>query len=91
MNYDPLFVGLTRPTFIFGVSFQYAIMNLMVCGAAYVFKSSLKIVLLGFFLHFVGYVVCMKEPKFMEIFLTKSSKCSKCLNRSHYGANSYSV
>ena len=27
---DPLFVGLTRPTMIFGVSIQYAMLNLMI-------------------------------------------------------------
>ena len=30
---DPLFVGLTRPTMIFGVSIQYAMLNMMVSAA----------------------------------------------------------
>ena len=35
---DPLFVGLTRPSMIFGVSIQYAMLNMMVSVTIFIQK-----------------------------------------------------
>ena len=43
---DPLFVGLTRPSMIFGVSIQYAMLTLMVSVTMFIQKSSIYIILL---------------------------------------------
>jgi len=88
---DPLFVGLTRPTLIFGVSLQYAMLNMMACGLYFIQTSSVKIIFLGAALHLVGYILCFREPRFMELYLLKLSKFNQCPNRSYHGANSYEV
>lgn len=36
---DPLFVGLTRPSMIFGVSIQYAMLNLMMAVTIFIQKN----------------------------------------------------
>lgn len=88
---DPLFVGLTRPSMIFGVSIQYAMLNLMMAVTMFIQKTSIYIVFIAAAVHLVGYILCFKEPKFMEIYLNYSAKCNQCPNKSYYGANSYSV
>lgn len=88
---DPLFVGLTRPTMIFGVSIQYAMLNMMVSVTVFIQTSGIKIIFIAAIVHLVGYILCFKEPRFMEIYLNKGSKCNQCSNRSFYGSNSYSV
>lgn len=91
LSSDPLFVGLTRPTLIFGVSVQYAMVNMMVSVVYFIQTSSFKILPIAAIIHFVGYILCFKEPRFMELYLNKMGKCNKCPNKGYYGANSYSV
>lgn len=88
---DPLFVGLTRPTMIFGVSIQYAMLNMMVSITIFIQKTTIYIVFIALIVHLIGYLLCFKEPRFMELYLNYSAKCNQCPNKSYYGANSYSV
>jgi type IV secretion system protein VirB3 len=86
---DPLFVGLTRPTMIFGVSIQYAMLNMMISVIFFIQTSGIYIIFIAGCMHLLGYIACFKEPRFMQIYLNKMSKCNQCRNRSFYGANSY--
>jgi type IV secretion system protein VirB3 len=86
---DPLFVGLTRPTMIFGVSIQFAMLNMMFSLFIFIYYSGILIIFIATFIHLVGYIACFKEPRFMQIWLSKLAKCNKCQNRYFYGANSY--
>lgn len=91
LNADPLFVGLTRPTMIFGVSIQYAILNMIGSGVAFVLSTSIYVLMIAVVIHSIGYILCFKEPRFVELYTVKAAKCSKCPNKNFYGANSYSV
>lgn len=89
---DQLFKGLTRPAMLFGVSYMFAILNLLTCMIIFINSSDLRVVLLllpG--IHGLGYIASAKEPLFIELFLVKTRKCSKCLNRFYHGANSYDI
>lgn len=86
---DPLFVGLTRPSMIFGVSVQFVMLNLMVSVTLFIQQTSLYILLMAAAMHLLGYLLCFKEPRFMEIYLNYTAKCNQCPNKSYYGANSY--
>lgn len=88
---DPLFIGLTRPTMIFGVSIQFAMLNMMISVGAFIQTSGVGIIFIALAVHLVGYLLCFKEPRFMELYLNKGSKCNQCPNRSFYGANAYSI
>ncbi len=89
MNNDPLFIGLTRPPLIMGVSIKFAVLNMLLCGIGYIYSNSIKVVFVGVVIHLIGFLVCMKEPRFIELYINKFSKCNKCPNKSYYGANSY--
>lgn len=88
---DPLFVGLTRPTMIFGVSIQFAMLNMMVSVSVFIQKSDVTIIFFAGVMHLIGYLLCFKEPRFMELYLNKAGKCNQCPNKSYYGSNSYSI
>lgn len=88
---DPLFVGLTRPTLVFGVSMQYAMLNMVICGVYFIQTSSINIIFVGIVIHLIGYILCFKEPRFMELYMIKLGKFNQCSNASYYGANSYDV
>ncbi|MES2215255.1 MAG: VirB3 family type IV secretion system protein [Pseudomonadota bacterium] len=91
LTVDPLFVGLTRPTLIFGVSVSFAMVNMMISVVMFIQSSSFIIVPIAGSVHLVGYILCFKEPRFMELYLNKLSKCNQCSNKSYYGANSYII
>lgn len=91
VNSDPLFIGLTRPSMIFGVSIQYAMLNLMISVTFFIQRTSIYILFMASVVHLVGYILCFREPRFMELYLNYASKCNQCPNKSYYGANSYSV
>jgi type IV secretion system protein VirB3 len=89
---DPLFIGLTRPPVIFGVSYMFVVMNFFVNVIIFIQTSNfmyLFVCLPG--IHMVGYIICFKEPLFVELFLVRSAKCTKCKNKTYHGANSYDV
>ena len=74
---DPLFLGLTRPPLLLGVSYTFAALNGMASLIAFVVTSKffyLFIMLPG--LHMVGWFICLKEPRAIELFIARSSKCN---------------
>jgi type IV secretion system protein VirB3 len=90
---DSLFLGLTRPPMLLGVSYTFATLNLLICLMTFVLTNNFiyLLVLLPFF-HGVAWLICLKEPRAIELFMAKTAKCSVCKNRFHYGGvNSYDL
>lgn len=87
---DPLFVGLTRPTLIFGVSIKFAMLNIMTSLVFFIQTSSFIIIPIAGIIHAIGYILSFKEPRFLELYLNKMQNFNVCYNRTYYGANSYS-
>jgi type IV secretion system protein VirB3 len=86
---DHLFVGLTRPPLLFGVSYNFFIINAFVCMVSYIMTSNFLYLAISFPIHAVGYYICSKEPLFIDLFKVKLEKCSRCKNKFFHGANSY--
>lgn len=91
VSMDPLFVGLTRPPMFLGVSFMFAILNGFVNIIAYINHPSIKVIFIAVIVHLIGYIICFKEPLFLELYLKKGEKTTHCVNKSYYGANSYDL
>jgi type IV secretion system protein VirB3 len=88
---DPLFQGLARPAMILGVSFMYFVLNATICLIMFIQTSSFLVLLfLGPLIHLIGYFICLKEPRAIELLVLRTSKGMKCLNRNYHGhTNSY--
>ena len=88
---DPLFQGLTRPTMILGVSYMYFVINAGVCLICFINMQSFKIIFfVGPTVHLIGYLICLKEPRAIELLIKKMQKGYKCTNRGYHGyTNSY--
>ncbi len=85
----PLFVGLTRPPMLFGVSYNFAVINGMISMMSYIMTSNFIYFAMMFPMHLVGYYLCSKEPLFIELFLNKNKNCPRCWNFTHHKGNSY--
>ena len=88
---NPLFVGLTRPPMLFGVSYTFALLNGMMCMLTYITTSQFRYLAIMFPVHFIGYYICSKEPLFIELFKVRAEKCTRSKNKFYHGANSYDV
>lgn len=86
---DMLFVGLTRPPMLFGVSYLFALANGFACMIAYISTVNFKYLAIMFPVHFIGMALCSKEPLFIELFKVRAEKCFRSKNRLYHGANSY--
>jgi type IV secretion system protein VirB3 len=90
---DLLFLGLTRPPMIFGVSYTFASLNGIISLLTFIITTKFfYLLVLMPSIHLACWFLCLKEPRAMELFLAKTSKCSVCRNRMyHGGTNSYDV
>lgn len=88
---NPLFLGLTRPPMLFGVSYTFATINGLISLLAFVITTKFFYILVLLpATHIVAWFICLKEPRALELFIAKYSKCNVCKNRSyHNGTNSY--
>lgn len=64
---DPLFVGLTRPTMIWGVTYSAMLLNLMLTMETFIVTKNLIWLLAFLPLHGSFYLVCMYEPRFFDL------------------------
>lgn len=88
---DPLFQGLTRPTMIMGVSYMYFVINAVISMITFINTQNFTILLVvAPTVHLIGFLICLKEPRAIELFVIKMSKGYKCVNRGFHGfTNSY--
>ena len=91
LRVDPLFVGLTRPPMFLGVSYSFVIFYAIFCILYFIQTADFKVVFVGAGIHLIGYLICFKEPLFVELYLVRAQKCTKCKNKLYHGANSYDL
>ncbi len=92
LKLDPLFLGLTRPAMILGVSFMFFVLNSLTAVMFFVMTSNFKIVPVAVFIHLCGMMLAKKEPLAIEMLLVKMQKFNKCPNKIyHGGVNSYDM
>lgn len=90
---DPLFLALTRPAMLLGVTYAwFAVEGL---GAMVYFINSSDF--LGLFIgimvfHAIGFIACKHEPRFVEVIKTNAKTNYKCMNKGFHGnTNSYDL
>lgn len=90
---DPLFLGLTRPSMVLGVTYVYAALEAVGSVMAFIITSNFIYLLVMLpCLHGIAYFICLKEPLMLELLLMKTSNFNVCPNKTfHGGANSYDV
>ena len=90
---DPLFLGLTRPSMIFGVTYVYASLNALASLMAFIITNNLiYLFVLMPVLHCIAYFICLKDPLSLELLMMKMSNFNVCYNKIFFnGANSNEV
>ena len=82
---DALFLGLTRPALIAGVTFAYFAVEGLVAILIFIMTSNFKIFLVAVGTHIFGVMLCKKEPLAIDLLLAKYQKTPSTLNKSYHG------
>ncbi len=88
---DPVFGALTRPQMFAGVTYSYFVLNAVVTIELFLVTKSFWALIAAVILHVVGYLGCLKEPRFFDLWMTRVSRCPRVRNARFWRCNSYSA
>ncbi len=86
---DPLFVALTRPQMFAGVTYSYFIANAVIATELFLIFRSVWALAAALAVHLVGVVLCVREPRFFDLWITRVSRCPRVRNHAIWRCNSY--
>jgi type IV secretion system protein VirB3 len=86
---DPVFSALTRPQMMGGVTYGYAVFNLIVTLEIFLVTRSFWAFIAAGLLHALGYLGCLHEPRFFDIWWTRLRHCPRVRNYWYWRVNSY--
>jgi type IV secretion system protein VirB3 len=88
---DTLFVALTRPQMFAGVTYSYFIANAVIATELFLIFKSVWVLLAAVIIHLVGVLLCIRDPRFFDLWLTRMSRCPRVKNYSVWKCNSYAA
>lgn len=86
---DPLFVALTRPQMFAGVTYSYFIANAVIATELFLIFRSVWALVAAVLIHLVGMLLCLREPRFFDLWLTRVRNCPRVRNHAIWRCNSY--
>ena len=86
---DTLFVALTRPQMFAGVTYSYFIMNMVVATELFLIFKSAWVLLAAVLIHLIGVLLCVREPRFFDLWMTRVSRTPRIRNYKIWRCNSY--
>ena len=89
LDRDPLFVGLTRPQMLFGVTYGYAIANGIVTTELFLIFKSVWVLGFAVLAHLIGWLACLRDPRAFDLWLVKVRRCPRVPNYRLWRCNSY--
>ena len=89
LDRDILFVGLTRPQMLLGVTYGYAIGNAILTTELFLIFKSVWVLPAALVIHAVGVVACLRDPHMFDLWLVKVRRCPRISNYGLWRCNSY--
>lgn len=86
---DPIFAALTRPQMIGGVTYGYAVFNLILSIELFLITKSFWVLPAAAIVHGIGYLGCLREPRFFDLWIARARHAPRVRNRRFWRANSY--
>ena len=86
---DTCFVALTRPQMFAGVTYTLFVANVVIATELFLIFKSIWVVAAALLFHGLGVLMCLKEPRFFDLWLARVSKCPRIKNHGVWGCNSY--
>ena len=89
LHRSTVFVALTRPQMFAGVTYSYFIANGIVAAELFLIFKSFWAIGVALVLHLVGALLCLREPRFFDLWIARVSRCPRIANYRLWGCNSY--
>lgn len=86
---DTLFVALTRPQMFAGVTYSYFVLNGILAAEMFLIFKSFWALAIALVFHLVGVLICLHEPRAVDLWLTRSMRCPRIKNYRQWQCNSY--
>lgn len=86
---DRLFVALTRPQMFAGVTYSLFVINFVVAAELFLLFRSLWVLVPALVLHGLGMLLSLKEPRAVDLWLTRVRTCPRVRNHDLWRCNSY--
>lgn len=85
----PLFAALTRPQMFAGVTYNYFVINAVVAAELFLIFKSIWVLLAAAILHGFGVLICLREPRAVDLWLIRVGRCPRVRNYRIWRCNSY--
>jgi type IV secretion system protein VirB3 len=72
-----------------GVTYSYFIANAVLATELFLVFRSLWALAAALAIHVVGVVLCVREPRFFDLWITRVSRCPRVKNHAIWRCNSY--
>lgn len=86
---DIVFGALTRPQMFAGVTYGYFIANAIVSAELFLLLKSFWVLPLSLVIHMAGYLACLREPRFFELWAVRITRTPRVPNWKVWRCNSY--
>lgn len=84
-----MFVALTRPQMFAGVTYSYFTANAVIATELFLVFRTTTVIAVAVVIHVAGAILCLREPRFFDLWLTKVSRCPRVRNYAVWRCNSY--
>ncbi|MDP3080877.1 MAG: VirB3 family type IV secretion system protein [Brevundimonas sp.] len=85
----PLFTALTRPQMFAGVTFNYFVINAVIAAELFLIFRSVWVLPVALVIHGVGVLLCLREPRVIDLWLVRIGQCPRVRNHNIWRCNSY--
>lgn len=84
-----VFTALTRPQMFAGVTYTWFVANGILAAELFLIFRSLWAIGIALVVHFVGAVLSLREPRFLDLWIVRVSRCPRVKNHALWRCNSY--
>lgn len=89
LRQDRVFVALTRPQMFAGVTYSWFVANGIVAAELFLVFKSFWMLPLALVLHLLGVLLALREPRFLDLWIVRVSRCPRVKNHGLWRCNSY--
>lgn len=84
-----VFTALTRPQMFAGVTYTWFVANGIVSAELFLIFKSFWVLPLALVVHTIGAVLSLREPRFLDLWIVRVSRCPRVKNHALWQCNSY--
>ena len=84
-----VFTALTRPQMFAGVTYTWFVANGVLAAELFLIFKSFWVIGIALVMHLVGAVLSLREPRFLDLWIVRVSRCPRVHNHALWQCNSY--